>query len=167
MAQKITMKGFMLEQHLRKPICAAMILCSWLVVTPLSANAADDVAVVQVVNQQITAKGTIVEPNGEPVIGASVKVEGGTTGTITDLDGNFSLSVPANAKLVISFVGYQTQVVHVKSGAHLNIVLQEDSKVLDEVVVVGYGTVKRANLTGAVASVKMNELDDKIGRAHV
>ncbi len=160
MAQKITMKGFMLEQHLRKPICAAMILCSWLVVTPLSANAADDVAVVQVVNQQITAKGTIVEPNGEPVIGASVKVEGGTTGTITDLDGNFSLSVPANAKLVISFVGYQTQVVHVKSGAHLNIVLQEDSKVLDEVVVVGYGTVKRANLTGAVASVKMNELDD-------
>lgn len=160
MGQKFTKKWFMQDIQLRKPLCAAMILCSWFASVPASVMATDDIAVVQTVNQQITAKGTVVEPNGEPIIGASVKVEGSSTGTITDFDGNFSLAVPTNAKLIISYVGYQTQVFHVKSGAPIRIVLQEDSKVLDEVVVVGYGAVKRANLTGAVASVKMDELKD-------
>ena len=143
-----------------KPLCAAMILCSWLILSPTTAKAADDVAITQAVDQQSTVKGTVVDINGEPVIGASVKVDGGTTGTITDLDGNFSLLVPAGAKLVISFVGYQTQVITVKPGTPLKVVLKEDAELLDEVVVVGYGTVKRANLTGAVSSVKMDDLKD-------
>ena len=160
MSQKISKNRFTHDTKMRKSLCAAMILCSCLIGAPTTVMAAEDVTTIQTINQQITVKGTVVEPNGEPVIGASVKVEGGSLGTITDLDGNFTLSVPVNAKLIVSFVGYQTQVVHAKSGTHLRIILQEDSKVLDEVVVVGYGAVKRANLTGAVSSVKMDELDD-------
>lgn len=160
MSQKRSKNRFMQDTGLCKPLCAAMVLCSWLILSPATAKAADDVEITQAVNQQSTVKGTVVDINGEPVIGASVKIEGGTTGTITDIDGNFSLSVPANAKLSISFVGYQTQVVTAKPGIPLNVVLKEDAELLDEVVVVGYGTVKRANLTGAVSSVKMNDLAD-------
>ena len=160
MSQKISKKWFTPDTRMRKSLCAAMILCSCLIGSPSSAWAAGDVTEVQAVNQQVMIKGTVVEPNGEPVIGASVQIEGSKQGTITDIDGNFSISAPANAKLVISFIGYQTQVVHAKAGAPLRVVLHEDSKVLDEVVVVGYGAVKRANLTGAVASVKMDELTD-------
>ena len=156
MSQKRSKNRFMQDIGLCKPLCAAMILCSWLILSPTTAKAADDVAITQAVDQQSTVKGTVVDINGEPVIGASVKVDGGTTGTITDLDGNFSLLVPAGAKLVISFVGYQTQVITVKPGTPLKVVLKEDAELLDEVVVVGYGTVKRANLTGAVSSVKMD-----------
>lgn len=160
MSQKRSKNRFMQDIGLCKPLCAAMILCSWLILSPTTAKAADDVAITQAVDQQSTVKGTVVDINGEPVIGASVKVDGGTTGTITDLDGNFSLLVPAGAKLVISFVGYQTQVITVKPGTPLKVVLKEDAELLDEVVVVGYGTVKRANLTGAVSSVKMDDLKD-------
>lgn len=160
MSQKRSKNRFMQDIGLCKPLCAAMILCSWLILSPTTAKAADDVAITQAVDQQSTVKGTVVDINGEPVIGASVKVDGGTTGTITDLDGNFSLLMPAGAKLVISFVGYQTQVITVKPGTPLKVVLKEDAELLDEVVVVGYGTVKRANLTGAVSSVKMDDLAD-------
>lgn len=160
MSQKRSKNRFMQDIGLCKPLCAAMILCSWLILSPTTAKAADDVAITQAVDQQSTVKGTVVDINGEPVIGASVKVDGGTTGTITDLDGNFSLLMPAGAKLVISFVGYQTQVITVKPGTPLKVVLKEDAELLDEVVVVGYGTVKRANLTGAVSSVKMDDLKD-------
>ena len=101
MSQKRSKNRFMQDIGC-KPLCAAMILCSWLILSPTTAKAADDVAITQAVDQQSTVKGTVVDINGEPVIGASVKVDGGTTGTITDLDGNFSLLVPAGAKLVIS-----------------------------------------------------------------
>ena len=104
--------------------------------------------------QQISIKGHVVDATGEPVIGASV-VEGRTTnGTITDVDGNFSLSVPANSTLTISFVGYKTQTVPVNGKNSLKVTLQEDTEVLDEVVVVGYGVQRKSDLTGAVASVK-------------
>ena len=91
MSQKRSKNRFMQDIGLCKPLCAAMILCSWLILSPTTAKAADDVAITQAVDQQSTVKGTVVDINGEPVIGASVKVDGGTTGTITDLDGNFSL----------------------------------------------------------------------------
>ena len=100
--------------------------------------------------QQISIKGHVVDATGEPVIGASV-VEGRTTnGTITDVDGNFSLSVPANSTLTISFVGYKTQTVPVNGKNSLKVTLQEDTEVLDEVVVVGYGTMKKSDLTRCV-----------------
>ena len=110
--------------------------------------------------QQISIKGHVVDATGEPVIGASV-VEGRTTnGTITDVDGNFSLSVPANSTLTISFVGYKTQTVPVNGKNSLKVTLQEDTEVLDEVVVVGYGTMKKSDLTGAVSSVGVKDIKD-------
>lgn len=112
----------------------------------------------QVVNQTRTVTGTILDETGEPLIGVSVQVKGTTTGTITDFDGKFSLSVPANATLTVSYIGYQTQDIKVGNQRNLTISLKPDNKLLDEVVVIGYGTVKKRDLTGAVSSVKSEEL---------
>lgn len=110
--------------------------------------------------QQQTGKctGTVKDASGEPVIGASVVVKGTTNGSITDLDGNFELkNVKKGDKLSISFVGYTPQEI-TYNGSSINVTLQEDTKTLDEVVVVGYGIQKKANLSGSVASVKMDEV---------
>ena len=103
-------------------------------------------------------KGRITDPTGEGVIGANVKVVNSTEGTITDMDGNFSLMVTPNARLSISYIGYATQEVVVKDQRPLNVTLKEDTRLIDEVVVVGYGVQKKANLTGAVSSVKMDDV---------
>ena len=106
---------------------------------------------------QVTATGVVVDATtGEPIIGASVLEEGTSNGTITDFDGNFSLSVGKDAKVVISYVGYKSQ--NVAAAANLRISLAEDSEVLDEVVVTGYTTQRKADLTGSVAVVKTDEL---------
>ena len=126
-----------------------------------SGNYASEVTVANAIVQQSnkTVSGTVTDAYG-PVIGASV-VEGRTTnGTITDVDGNFSLSVPANSTLTISFVGYKTQTVPVNGKNSLKVTLQEDTEVLDEVVVVGYGTMKKSDLTGAVSSVGVKDIKD-------
>lgn len=102
-------------------------------------------------------KGKVVDANGEPIIGATVLEKGTTNGTVTDFDGNFTLSVANNAQLEISYVGYQTMVLKAKSGQAVAITLKEDTELLEEVVVVGYGTMKKKDLTGAVASVKMDD----------
>ena len=114
----------------------------------------------EAVQQSRTIKGTVVDKNGEAVIGANVVVKGTSKGTITDVDGNFSLSVPANSTLTISFVGYKTQTVPVNGKNSLKVTLQEDTEVLDEVVVVGYGTMKKSDLTGAVSSVGVKDIKD-------
>lgn len=101
--------------------------------------------------------GTITDEKGEPVIGANVVIEGTTQGTITDLDGKFSLAVPANSTLKITYIGYLDQYFKVGNKSQLSIVLKEDTQKLDEVVVVGYGTQKKVNLTGSVASVNVEE----------
>ena len=107
---------------------------------------------------QTTITGTVIDAaNDEPVIGASVLVQGTTTGTITDFDGNFTLSVPAGAVLQISYMGYKTQEVPVGSQTVLRIVLHEDSELLEEVVVVGYGVVKKNDATGAVTAIKPDD----------
>lgn len=111
-----------------------------------------------VAQQKRTVKGTVVDANGEAVIGANVMVKGTTVGTITDIDGNFSLEVAPNAVLEISFIGYTTTQVPVGNSSSLNITLKEDSELLDEVVVVGYGTMKKKDLTGSVAAVKGDDL---------
>lgn len=95
---------------------------------------------------------------GEPIIGASVKVEGTTTGTITDLDGKFSVSVPDKGKLTVSFIGYITQTI--SDLKNTRIVLKEDAMKLDEVVVVGYGTQKMRNVTGAISTIEPSEVAD-------
>lgn len=104
-------------------------------------------------------KGQVIDPTGEPIIGANVLVVGTTQGVITDVDGYYQLDVKAGATLKISYIGYKEQQVKAKQG--LVTTLQEDSEMLDEVVVVGFGTQKKVNLTGAVASVSSEVLENK------
>lgn len=105
--------------------------------------------------------GVVLDANGEPIIGANVLEKGSTAnGSITDVDGKFTLNIDPNATLVVSYIGYNTQEVAVKGQSVLNITLEEDSKALDEVVVVGYGTQKKVNLTGAITAIKTSELEN-------
>ena len=99
-------------------------------------------------------------PAGETVIGASVMEKGTTNGTITGIDGDFSLNMSPNGTLVVSFVGYKTQEVQVKGQKQLQVVLSEDAEMLDEVVVIGYGTMKKSDLTGAVSSIGNKDIKD-------
>ena len=110
--------------------------------------------------QNITVKGIVKDNLGESVIGANVTEKGTTNGMITDLDGNFSLTVQKNATLVISYIGYVTQEIAIKGITNLNIILKEDSKALEEVVVIGYGTARKSDVTGSIASVGGDKLQE-------
>lgn len=122
--------------------------------------AAPDASVNKVVEindqQKQTVKGTVKDANGDPIIGATVKVKGSTGGTVTDIDGKFTLDAPAGAELEVSSIGYLKQIV--KAKGNIAIVLKDDSQTLDELVVVGYGVQKKENLTGAVASMNAEKL---------
>ena len=116
-------------------------------------------AVASVTQQTLKVSGQVVDQGGEPLIGATVKVKGATSGSITDFDGNFQLSVPADATLVVSYVGYKDREVAVRGRAVLEpIQLSSDENLLEQVVVVGYGTQKKADLTGSVSIVNADEL---------
>ena len=109
--------------------------------------------------QNATVTGTVKDKTGETVIGASVVQKGNTgNGTITDIDGNFTLNVPGNATLIISYVGMTTQEVALKGKTQISVVLEDDAQALEEVVVIGYGTAKKKDLTGAVSTVKGADL---------
>lgn len=124
----------------------------------INENRATERLIVNATQQNRKISGVVKDSSGEPVIGANVVVKGATeNGTITDLDGRFNLTVPANAVLVVTYIGYMPQEVAVKNQTNLNIILKEDTELLDEVVVVGYGTMKKKDLTGAVSSVKMDD----------
>lgn len=108
-----------------------------------------------------TIKGTVTDANNETIIGASVTISGTNTGMITDLDGNFELSVPVGKMLVVTYIGFKPYQEIVSASKNIyNIVLQEDTKALDEVVVVGYGTQKRSDLTGSISSVRADDMKD-------
>ena len=110
-------------------------------------------------SQTIKVKGQIVDDQGEPLTGATIKIKGGQGGTVTDLDGNFNLDAPANATLVVSYVGYKDREIAVRGRAIIDkIQMTTDDRVLDQVVVVGYGTQKKADLTGSVAVVNADQL---------
>ena len=114
---------------------------------------------IQLEQQQTkTIQGVIVDEAGIPVIGANVVEKGTTNGTITDLDGNFTLSVSSGAILQVSYIGYQTQEVTVGNQSVINVTLKDDSQALDEVVVVGYGTMEKKQVTSAVTSVSAKDL---------
>ncbi|RHU27091.1 TonB-dependent receptor [Parabacteroides sp. TM07-1AC] len=116
----------------------------------------------QLMAQDISVSGNVKDEKGEALIGVSIQVKGTTIGNITDIDGNFMISsVPANSELVFSYMGYQTQTIAVKGNKVINVTLKEDSQALEEVVVVGFGTQKKVNLTGAVASVGAEVLENK------
>ena len=120
-----------------------------------NANAAASVQEVQQATKKIT--GTVVDAQG-PVIGASVMEKGTTNGTVTDFDGNFTLNVNPGATIVLSYIGYETQEIKVGNQSNFNITLNEDDAVLDEVVVVGYGTMKKKLVTGATVQVKGDDI---------
>ena len=104
--------------------------------------------------------GKVTDKAGEPLIGATVVVVGTTTGATTGADGRFTIGVPAGGELKISYIGYVEQTVKVSAQSVLDIVLEEDSQMLKDVVVIGYGTVKKTDLTGSVANVKMSDIKD-------
>lgn len=111
--------------------------------------------------QTISVRGTVKDTMDDPVIGASVVQKGTAVGTITDIDGNFTLSVPANANLTISYIGYVTQEVALNGRSSLVITLKDDTQTLDEVVVVGFGTQKKVNLTGSVGIATAEDLQSR------
>lgn len=112
--------------------------------------------------QNITVKGTVTDQSGEALIGVTVQVQGTTTGTITDMDGNFVLpNVPSNSTLEVSYVGMLPQTIAVSGRTTIDIILQEDAEMLDEVVVVGYGTMRKSDVTGALAVVSAKDLSTK------
>lgn len=105
-----------------------------------------------------TVSGTVIDETGEPVIGANIRVKNSTTGAVTDIDGRFSLDVSSDAILIISYIGYTSKEVPVNGRTTLDIKLEDDAQALDEVVVVGYGTQKRASVTGAVAAIQSKDI---------
>ena len=151
----------MIERHKRQglskktllvALCATGFLLGSNSVFATDANSSIEYSIEQ---QKIVVKGQVRDATGEPVIGASILEKGTTNGTITDIDGNFNLSVKSGATLQISYIGFKTS--EVKSSPNMKVTLKEDSELLDEVVVVGYGAQKKENLTGAVASVDIEK----------
>ena len=129
-------------KSIQKPLMALFLLCLF----PLGALA------------QSLIKGTVKDVSGDPIIGASVKVQGSKSGVITDFDGNFSIQADNNATLVISYIGYTTESIKVAGKNNLSVTLKEDAQTLNDVVVIGYGVQKKSDLTGSVASVKAEDL---------
>ena len=110
---------------------------------------------------KVTVSGKVLDDQGAPVIGAGVMVEGTTTGVATDLNGNYTITVPSNASLSIQSIGFKTVVIPVRGRSRIDVTLSSDDELLDEVVVVGYGTQKKANLTGAVDQVGAETFDGR------
>ena len=111
--------------------------------------------------QQLNVSGVVTDVSGETIIGASIMVKGTSNGTITDMDGAFSLNVPSDGVLVVSYIGYKTQEVAVDGKSSFKIVLRDDVEVLEEVVVVGYGTQKKATLSGSIEQVRGEALESR------
>lgn len=150
------MKHDFLKISSQRILFSTMMVAALTAVKPQAVCA--EVNEVQAVLQTGTVKGRVVDAAGEPVIGASVVLKGTTTGTITDMDGNFSLPNATKGVLVISFIGYKTQEISADGKTPVNVILKEDSELLDEVVVVGYGMQKKATLTGSVSMVEGDEV---------
>ena len=112
-----------------------------------------------VLAQDIKVQGIVKDETGEAVIGATVMQKGTSNGTVTDIDGNFSVTVPANATLAVSYIGFSTQEIPVEGKTDFTIVMKDESHALNEVVVVGYGTMRKSDLTGSVGSLSSKDMD--------
>ena len=133
-------------KSLQKPLMALFLLCLF----PLGAMA------------QSIVKGTVNDEAGEPIIGATVKVDGTKVGAITDFNGNFTVDASSTSTLTISYVGYETQKVKVNGRSNITIVLKEDATTLNDIVVVGYGTMKKSDISGSVASVNTEQMMKRV-----
>ncbi len=144
-----------MSYHYSQKALLALLLCGGVPGMPQVFAGQVSSAVASVQQQEVTINGTVKDSNGEPIIGATVRVmaEGPIIGTITDLYGNFTLKVPAGSQLVVSYIGYVTLTVKAAEGKPMDIVLKDDAQTLNDVVVVGYGTMKRKNFTGSVSTV--------------
>lgn len=111
--------------------------------------------------QQKVITGKVLDEIGEPIVGANVVEKGTTNGTISDVEGDFSLKIDSDASITISFLGYVQQEISVRNKTNITVKLIEDSKSLDEVVVIGYGSARKRDLTGAVAQVKSSDLQNE------
>lgn len=154
------MKNDFLRNSSKRVLFSAMIASAFIagVPAPIWADVQDS----EVVMQAVKVSGRVVDINGEPVIGASIQEKETSNGVITDIDGNFSFNVASRtAKIVISFIGYKTVELSAADPKLKNVVMMEDSETLDEVVVIGYGTQKKASLTGAVTVVGAKTLESK------
>ena len=118
----------------------------------------NEVSVQQQSKRMENITGVVLDEAGEPIIGASVKVQNTTIGTITDLEGKFKLELPAKSVIEISFIVYRTKTVDVGKEKHISIYMEEDTKALDEVIVVGYGTTSKRKTTAAIASVNAEDI---------
>lgn len=146
----------------RKALTALLLCTGFIAGCPLMVRAESNEQSLQTVQQQqIKVSGVVKDALGEPVIGASVLEKGTSNGIITDIDGNFSLTVKPGATLVISFVGYKTQEVQAVAGKSVSVTLHDDTEMLDEVVVVGFGTQKKVNLTGSVGIATAKEIESR------
>lgn len=145
----------------RQAYLSVCLLCLSGVATTSTAVAA--MPTTDIVQQSVKkVYGKVVDTAGIPVIGANVTQKGTTNGTITDIDGKFVLEVPKGASIIVSYIGYNVQELAVTSNTNYEIVLKEDTQNLDEVVVVGYGTQKKVNLTGSVATIKSEQLQNRV-----
>ena len=140
--KKDSVRSFVTTHACKHVVLSALLLSAFLIGSPLSTNA--DILSTQAVQQNGIVKGKVVDHNGEPIIGAAVKVMGTDRGTVTNLDGEFTLEGVNTGKLNISYVGFGTKEVSFRAGETLSITLDEDMESLDEVVVIGYGTTKKA-----------------------
>ena len=150
------MKSVLLKNNRR--VLTGLLVCTGFICNyPSSAFAESDNSSVQITTQSTTPQkrtlvGTVVDSStGETLIGVNVKVQGEDGGTITDIDGKFQISVTSKTELVFSYIGYKVQEI-VVTGNVLNVTMKDDSQTLDEVVVVGFGTQKKVNLTGSVST---------------
>ena len=143
-----------------RKLCFAMALAAGMVAIPLPTMANQ---AVQNVQQSGVVKGQVVDKSGEPIIGATIKVKNiENVGTVTDFDGNFELkSVPTSGTLVVSYIGYTTKEMAYRNGQTLKVTIEEDSETLQEVVVVGYGTMRKKDLTGSVVQIDPSKLADQ------
>ena len=150
------------QQFLRRHLVCGLFLCGSICYSYASAKESSELVTLAVTQQQTSMlRGIVVDAKGEPVIGASVVEKGTSNGVITDLNGNFSIQIRKGRTLIISYIGYSDQEIKVSTfDTEIKVVMNENAELLDEVVVVGYGVQKKANLTGAVASVKVNDIKD-------
>lgn len=139
----------MLTQLLKGTNCTYEMEGNYIIIKPFQKN--------QTSGKKVKVRGVIKDETGEPIIGATIRVKGHSEGTVSDFDGNFSLDVTGDNTLQISYIGYQTQEFAVGKQHHFSIVLEEDKKILNEVVVIGYGTQKKGDITSSVGSVKSED----------
>ena len=155
---KLRKKMLCMVKQVKKITIFACLVCVVYPVAGIQAAVGEQQSVAQTLKK---IKGKVIDVLGEPLIGVNVSVVGQTGGTITDIDGNYSLDVPAGAKLKFSYIGYEDQIIDAGVKAVLNVTMKESTEVLEEVVVVGYGAQKKETLTGAVTVVSDKMLKDK------